>query len=58
MWTMLIYVHITNNFTFMCEHTFSGACVNWPNFKRENVWNPIFIKIWILNFYSISKDKY
>jgi hypothetical protein len=24
MWTMLIYVHVTNNFTFMCEHTFIG----------------------------------
>jgi hypothetical protein len=40
------------------EHTFSGACVNWPNFEKENVWNPILIKIWILNVYSVSKDIY
>jgi hypothetical protein len=57
MWTMLIYVHITNNFTFMHENTFNGACVKWPHFERENVWNPILVKIWILNFYSVSKDK-
>jgi hypothetical protein len=34
---MLMYVHVTNNFTFMHEHTFNGACVNWPNFEKENV---------------------
>lgn len=58
LWTMLIYVHITNNFTFMCEHIFSGACVNWPNFERENVWNPILVKNWILDFYAVSKNRY